>query len=326
MPWLADLESMLNICQFNMGVPILSYIVPVYNTAVWLKECADSLLSHAGNNVEFIFIDDGSTDESPKILDEYAGSDNRIKVIRQKNMGLSASRNIGLKSARGKYVLFIDSDDYIDSKSVQRMLNSAKKHNADVVTGCVTCVNEVSTMKKWGQSLIPAVYSTGIDFLHNMYQSSSYVPMVFNYLVKRDLLTRFGLTFTIGILHEDELWTPQVLIRATNVVVTNENHYFYRINRPGSIMSTKKTVERIISLGHITRSLCHEVMLISKGDCYESILKVFPFLQMRFIVFYAIIQNLLANKNDDTNLICQFMRGHCMAINHFIRNSTANMS
>lgn len=110
---------MLNICQFNMGVPILSYIVPVYNTAVWLKECADSLLSHAGNNVEFIFIDDGSTDESPKILDEYAGSDNRIKVIRQKNMGLSASRNIGLKSARGKYVLFIDSDDYIDSKSVQ---------------------------------------------------------------------------------------------------------------------------------------------------------------------------------------------------------------
>lgn len=174
MPWLADLESMLNICQFNMGVPILSYIVPVYNTAVWLKECADSLLSHAGNNVEFIFIDDGSTDESPKILDEYAGSDNRIKVIRQKNMGLSASRNIGLKSARGKYVLFIDSDDYIDSKSVQRMLNSAKKHNADVVTGCVTCVNEVSTMKKWGQSLIPAVYSTGIDFLHNMYQSSSY--------------------------------------------------------------------------------------------------------------------------------------------------------
>ena len=112
----------------------LSYIVPVYNTLAWLRDCLDSLLGHQGTDVEFILVDDGSTDGSSELLQHYANEDSRIKLIRQENKGLSAARNIGLANAGGQYILFVDSDDIVDSDAVIRMVETAEKEDADIVS------------------------------------------------------------------------------------------------------------------------------------------------------------------------------------------------
>lgn len=111
--------------------PKVSIIVPIYNTAKYLPKCLDSIINQTHQNLEIILVDDGSTDNSGQIADDYAKKDSRITVIHQKNAGQSAARNNGLKKASGKYISFIDSDDQIDSRFIEKLL-SAYNHNTSI--------------------------------------------------------------------------------------------------------------------------------------------------------------------------------------------------
>lgn len=113
--------------------PRISIIVPVYNPGKYLRECIDSILAQTFSDFELILIDDGSTDSSPAICDNYATRDSRIHVIHQPNSGVSAARNAGLDSARGEWISFIDSDDTINPKMLETLLNSAINEKADIV-------------------------------------------------------------------------------------------------------------------------------------------------------------------------------------------------
>ena len=113
--------------------PRVSIIVPVYNTGDFLEECLDSLVSQTLSNIEILCIDDGSSDHSPAILDAYASRDARVKVVHQANSGVSTSRNKGLDMASGEYVQFVDSDDYIETYSCERLVAVADKDQADIV-------------------------------------------------------------------------------------------------------------------------------------------------------------------------------------------------
>ena len=103
-----------------MFAPDISVIVPVYNTESYLKKCIENIINQTFRNIEIILVDDGSTDTSAEILADYALRDNRIIVIHQENQGLSAARNAGMRSAKGEYIMFVDSDDWIDVNTCEK--------------------------------------------------------------------------------------------------------------------------------------------------------------------------------------------------------------
>lgn len=114
-------------------MPKVSVIVPVYNVAPYLRQCMDSVINQTYRNIEIICIDDGSTDESGKILDEYAKSDDRFNVVHTNNAGVASARNIGLSLASGEYLLFVDGDDWIDTATCQKAVSSISTEAVDVV-------------------------------------------------------------------------------------------------------------------------------------------------------------------------------------------------
>ena len=110
----------------------LSVIIPVYNVENYLRECLDSITSQTVKDIEIICIDDGSTDNSPKILKEYQKKDSRIKIITKENGGQASARNLGIKKAQGEYIAFIDSDDFIESEMLEKLYTKAKDNNLDI--------------------------------------------------------------------------------------------------------------------------------------------------------------------------------------------------
>ena len=110
----------------------ISVIVPVYNVEKYLTKCVDSIMNQTYKDLEIILVDDGSTDNSGKICDEYVKKDKRFKVIHKKNGGLSDARNVGIKNSTGEYLSFIDSDDYIDNDMIECLYNACIKNNADI--------------------------------------------------------------------------------------------------------------------------------------------------------------------------------------------------
>lgn len=116
-----------------MKNPIVSIIVPVYNVEKYIDRCVHSLLSQTLENIEIILVDDGSSDNCPQICDNYANKDNRIKVIHKTNAGLGYARNSGLEVAKGKYVAFVDSDDFVSSNMYNELIMLADKYNLDTV-------------------------------------------------------------------------------------------------------------------------------------------------------------------------------------------------
>ena len=117
----------------NLYMPRLSFIVPVYNVAPYLRKCVDSLIAQDYDDYEIILVDDGSTDECPQICDELAAAYENIRVIHQENAGLSAARNAGLKVAKGEYICFVDSDDYWEENVLGGLMEQVEREKLDVL-------------------------------------------------------------------------------------------------------------------------------------------------------------------------------------------------
>ena len=113
----------------------VSIIVPVYNTEKFLKKCLNSLINQTLKEIEIICVDDGSTDNSPTILNDFIKKDNRIKVIHQENSGISVTRNRAVSVAQGEYIGFVDSDDWVDEDFFEKLYNASQKYNSDIVAG-----------------------------------------------------------------------------------------------------------------------------------------------------------------------------------------------
>ena len=122
----------------------VSVIVPVYNSEKYLRECVDSILGQTFENIEVIFVDDGSDDNSLDILHEYEKQDSRIKVIQNKHCGGGAARNTGIENAHGEYIMFFDSDDYMESQLIEKAYNKCKSENADITVFSVRFWHEAT--------------------------------------------------------------------------------------------------------------------------------------------------------------------------------------
>ena len=219
---------------------MISVIVPVYNVESYLEECLESILKQTHKNLEIILVDDESTDKSGNICDLYSEKDNRIKVIHKKNGGLSSARNEGLKIATGKYISFVDSDDFLlDENVYSEMINIIEKENSDLVHG--DALKYYSDDKKESlnnlksrDNFIGTIDSETL-FLMSL-NRIIYAPVWLN-LYKRELLDLNKLYFREGVYHEDEEFTPRVLLAAKNVSIYKKEFYGYR-QRENSIMSS----------------------------------------------------------------------------------------
>lgn len=218
---------------------ILSVVIPVYNVEKYLAECVESVRGFP--QTEIILVDDGSTDDSGKICDSY--TDSNIFVIHQQNEGLSSARNIGLQYAQGKYVFFVDSDDYVvDMKAILEFLSWADCE--------ILLFDGIGEDYYTHKGLRENVHYTGISCITTQLRKcGDYPTTVWLGIYRREYLLRNHLYFEKGLLHEDELWTQKVLIHAKDIGYLPRKLYFYR-QREHSITDTagKKNLSDLICI------------------------------------------------------------------------------
>ena len=219
-------------------MPKISVIVPVYKVEQYLNRCVHSLINQTFDDIEIILVDDGSPDNSGSMCDVFAKQDPRIKVIHQKNKGLSGARNAGLLIARGDYISFVDSDDIVSNKFLEILLKVMIQQNADIVScGRVDVYEdkipdrfkEVKSMKYSSQTILKE------KALEYLVENKIIFQTVWDKLYKREII--HGLSFEEGKLHEDEFFTWKVLLKCKRVAYVSAPLYYY-FHRKGSIMET----------------------------------------------------------------------------------------
>ena len=235
----------------------LSVIIPVYNVEEYLHVCIDSLMHQGDLRLEIIMVNDGSTDRSGEIINQYAKKDNRIKVLHQENKGASAARNAGLDLAQGEYIAFVDSDDWVKEGSLLTLYHQATRHQADVVMGNIWLCHQNGSMDKPFRRVSGELLNktlTGKEGFLKLVKTCYYLPMPFKYLYQRKYLGKIQARFEEGIMYEDELWCPVVLCQAEKMVIVDTEFYYYR-QREESVMHTTTLYRRLDSLFRVTEQL-----------------------------------------------------------------------
>ncbi|GEQ21170.1 MAG: hypothetical protein PWP67_3015 [Clostridium butyricum] len=241
----------------------LSVIVPVYNVELYIDDCIKSLLNQTIEDMEIIVVDDGCTDDSIKKLKKY--NDGRIKIIHKKNGGLSSARNFGFKYATGIYVAFVDSDDLINNKnSFKEMFDLGIETDADVIVGNSSWYyseNKRHTYKRNRKIFYYGNIMSGEEYIVNFMKKNCMLRTVWTNIYKKKLLIDNNITFKEGILHEDELFTPQVFINSKKIIIYDKEFYMYR-QRTGSIMNSNNEIKRCEDMIYICRELNDKIRKI----------------------------------------------------------------
>lgn len=229
-----------NSIEKNYDFPCISVIIPIFNVEKYLSECLDSVINQTYRFLEIILLDDGSTDSSGKICDEYKKNDIRIKVIHQDNHGAGHARNIGLSKASGKYIIFLDSDDYWELDALEKLVNVAENDNLDVVVFSAKAFYDGVKKKKvkghsYSHKVQNNIVKSGSDSLSCAKANGEYFTAVCLRLYRRDYIINNHFTFNEGIIHEDEVFSFLSYINANRVVCLGERFY-HRRYRAGSIM------------------------------------------------------------------------------------------
>ena len=221
----------------------LSVIVPVYRVAATLERCMESIVGQTFTDMEVILVDDGSPDECPRLCDDWAQRDSRIRVIHKRNGGLSDARNAGIDMAKGEWVTFVDSDDFLDKDTYRQVMPLAAKH--DIV--------EFPVFRFYGssrQSLLrfdENVYSEHADYWLTMqtYQHT----YAWNKIYRRSLFD--GVRFPVGKVFEDVCTFPQLLKKANSVCTTGHGLYYYCQNDHGITATAKGEDLEVMLNAHV---------------------------------------------------------------------------
>ncbi len=220
--------------------PLVSVIVPAYNVERWIERCVESVLAQTLSDLEVIVVDDGSPDNAGALADALAARDPRVRVIHQKNAGLSAARNVGIEAARGSLLYFLDSDDYIDPDCLEIL------HDAMVGTGAAMVVGGLVEVDEAGKELERVLVAPKVvdergywEAFEADYQGEEYVEYIVSWNKLYDRAIFDHERFDVGKLHEDELIIHRLVARAGTVAFANTSGYRY-VQTTGSIMHTPK--------------------------------------------------------------------------------------
>ncbi|MBO4295027.1 MAG: glycosyltransferase [Alphaproteobacteria bacterium] len=260
-------------------MPQISFIIPIYNVASYLSKCLDSVLAQTLSDIEVICINDGSKDNSEKILQNYAAKDKRIKVINQRNQGISAARNAGLKMVQSDYVMFVDSDDYIAPDMAEKLYKIMIAEKPDVVICSAECVNllpadtsaEVVEWQAWLQPWFDEYAKpTGVYDVPKTIKNE-FISVVWNKLYKTSTIKEYKIKFPSELIEEDEYWLWAYMLHCRKYAFVNERLYFY-IQRSGSIMTTRNSREHVLDILEVERRIYELVQKYADISDYREIL------------------------------------------------------
>lgn len=213
--------------------PLVSVIIPVYNVEDFVAKCLNSVYEQSYKNIEIIVVDDGSTDKSGKLVDDFAKNKNNVMVIHQKNKGLSAARNLGISKANGEWIALVDSDDYVAKDFVEKMVVVAKKDGAEIV---VCGFNQEKPAEE--------VLSGNEAIIKLLTKQENLDVVAWNKLYKKELFVKNNIWYPVGEKHEDSLTTYKLLSVATKVSYIADSLYFY-VERKDSIMNKAEVSDRL---------------------------------------------------------------------------------
>lgn len=263
---------------------VLSIIVPVYNVEKYIKQCVDSLIAQTISGIEIILVDDGSTDDSPSICDKYKKMYSNIYVIHKKNEGLGSARNAGIREAKGKYIGFVDSDDYVSENMYQILLDLIEKNDADCAycelirfwdnKAEVSANNSNSEVKIYSDDQIMKSYLLDrVGCKPSVADDCTYGASVNLGIFKRNLIMDNNIKFVSEreFIAEDMIFDIDIIPYCKKIVHTNNRMYFYRFN-PSSL-----TTHYVIDRFERNVELCHEMgnrlSQIYDSNIYEMSLK-----------------------------------------------------
>ena len=240
--------------SYSIDNSLVSIIVPIYNAKKYIRDCVESLLSQTYHNLEIILVDDGSTDGSEKLVNDYAKSDKRIKVVHQKNMGLSDARNTGLKHVTGKYITFVDSDDRIDPNMVEGLLNALVDTHADIAICSFKEIYPNGKTKGFSHNYPKQVFTTE-QALANMLQENGFMVSATMKLFPTNYFK--NTKFPTNRLHEDVGTTYKLIIKADKIVFIPNEYYIY-VHHDNSIINQTFN-ERKFDLIELTDQMCDDI-------------------------------------------------------------------
>lgn len=241
---------------------IISIIVPIYNSEKYLPECIKSILNQTYKNIEIILINDGSTDNSLKICKNYSKIDNRIKKLDKLNSGVAESRNKGIQIASGQFIMFVDSDDFLETTIIEKLYNSIKLNNSDLAICKINDYVNDNKIKRYENNLNSIVFTkkSKSDFIKNYFakneaDSNNIMGVCFRMLIKKDILTNNNITFPKLKQLEDLVFCTELITKINKISVVNEYLYNYRYVEASAIhkFNIKMINERIKYLYCLSR-------------------------------------------------------------------------
>lgn len=273
----------------------ISIVVPVYNVEKYLRRCLESILGQTMRELEIILINDGSTDRSGEICEEYKERDNRIQVIHKKNGGLSDARNAGARIAASDYVIFLDSDDYIAQDMMETLYTLAKDSGADMSVCGVYNVYGEREIPQYSKS--EEFICTGEEAFMHILEGKKIPGTICNKLIKRQIVQQ--IEFPAGRLYEDAFYTLDLVQRVENVSVTTRPMYYYAHRQDSITTSTFKEADLDI--------------IYAYRKTLELVKKKYPRLMMQavFRLFWAhfiVIDRILGTGDYKTNIYLKTSR------------------
>lgn len=229
--------------------PLVSVVIPVYNVEPYLYECVTSVVEQTYTNIEIILVDDGSTDNSGMLCDEFALSDSRICVFHKKNGGLSDARNYGIRQSHGSLISFIDSDDYVSSDYIMHLYQALVKGKTDIATTSICIFHDGESPKEYKRNAATFHVYDACDALEDMLYMRHLEPNAFPKIYKKEL---FGtIQYPVGKLYEDIATTTRLIDKVGKIAYLDEKDYYYRI-RPNSIQTASFNPKKLDLLDQLS--------------------------------------------------------------------------
>lgn len=241
---------------------MVSVIIPMYNAEKYIAECLDSIVSQDYQDIEIIVIDDGSTDNSADIVSDYQKRDGRIKLVRQENHGLVYSRKQGIRESAGDYILFVDSDDWLEHDMISALVRMSVSDNSDVVASAATFF--MGDNRRISRNAAPEGVYQGEElielkkrlFCYEDYTTMALLPFLWNKLWKKDLIQKYVLAADekMTIAEDVAIGFPAIL-SAGRVTVTNKSFYNYRKTSSSMLNQKKDALKELENIALVYRNI-----------------------------------------------------------------------
>jgi glycosyltransferase involved in cell wall biosynthesis len=245
---------------------LISIIIPIYNAERYLRQCLDSVLAQAYQNIEIILVNDGSLDQSPTICDGYAAQDDRVTVIHKENGGVSSARNAGIAAAKGEWISFVDADDWIEPDMIEQLYKLAHE-NQTCMSMCGYYLEYNSHIKQQNIALPESGLLSQQEAYERILIPPQFEGFVCNKLFSASLIQSVQLYFNTSIhMCEDLLWVCQLLRHCSNVAYTTKPYYYYRIHSQAATQN--------VSVNYLTiQEAYSNIIEVLRGTRHEQIAK-----------------------------------------------------